>query len=263
MGQVLMNLATNARDAMPEGGRMTFATSAVVLGEEFCRQYAEVTPGDYIRLKVSDSGQGMDQHTLEHMYDPFFTTKAVGKGTGLGLSTIHGIVKSHGGHIFCSSAPGRGTSFDIYLPALAQNLADPAGEGETGPQESGAGRRILLVDDEESLRTLGTRALQTADYEVVAVSSGEEALQAYRQGPPWPDVVVLDLGMPGMGGVRCLKAMLEINPRAKVLVASGYAADAQVKDALAAGAVDYVAKPFQRGELLGKIWQLLRGDGKA
>jgi CheY-like chemotaxis protein len=252
--QVLMNLVTNARDAMPEGGRLTIETRGVVLGEEFCRRFIEVKPGDYALLTVTDTGSGMDQPTLERMYDPFFTTKEVGKGTGLGLSTVLGIVKNHGGHIFCDSAPGRGTTFNIYLPIPAQDISrsTPGGES-TRAEPHGGGRRILLVDDEQSLRALGSRALTGAGYDVLTASSGEEALNVLGQGSQPPTLVVLDLGMPGMGGLKCLRSMLELSPGLKVLIATGYAAEAQVKEALAAGAAGYVAKPFKRAELLAKI----------
>ena len=254
---VMMNLATNARDAMPEGGQLVIATKDVLLDQAFCRQYLEVPPGAYVLLSIADSGQGMDESTLERMYDPFFTTKGVGKGTGLGLSTVHGIVKSHGGHVFCQSHPGQGTTFDIYLPALLQGGQDQKVEDDPGEEESGAGRRILLVDDEATLRTVGARVLRAAGYQVLTAAGGEEAMRVFVQNGQPPDLVILDLGMPGMGGLKCLRAMLESHPLAKVLIASGYDADAQVKDALQGGAAGYVAKPFKRRELLATIRSLL------
>jgi PAS domain S-box-containing protein len=257
LDQVLMNLATNARDAMPDGGDLIIRTRNEILDEAFCRQYLEVLPGSYVLLKVADTGHGMDQRTLRHMYDPFFTTKGVGKGTGLGLSSIHGMVKSHGGYIFCQSSPDQGTTFDIYLPALKKGGAQIRPEGEPLTEAPGGDRAILLVDDEPALRDMGARVLRSAGYRVVAAISGEEALDIYRTGGQRPDLIILDLGMPGMGGIKFLDAVLKINPQVKVIIASGYDAQAQVKDALAAGAAGFVAKPFRKAELLGKIREVL------
>ena len=253
MEQILMNLATNAKDTMPEGGRLSIETSNVFLDEGFCRQHLEILPGQYVLLKVSDTGLGMDESSLEHIYDPFFTTKEVGKGTGLGLSIVHGIVKSHGGHIFCQSKPGEGTSFDIYFPA-APNLA-PASALQVEPIQEATldSQFILLVDDEEALRDLGIRILEGAGHKVFTAQSGEDALELYLTRGHQLDLVIMDLGMPGMGGVEALKAIMGINPRAKVLVASGYAAEDQVRGALAEGAAGYVAKPFTKAELLANI----------
>jgi signal transduction histidine kinase/PAS domain-containing protein len=255
--QVLMNLATNARDAMPDGGQLLIQTRDVFLDDDFCRQYLEVLLGPYVLLRVSDTGQGMDARTMENMYDPFFTTKDVGKGTGLGLSIIHGIVKSHGGHIFCQSQPGRGTTFDVCLPAISTGALAPATADEIFPDLSLGSQTVLLVDDEKVLRDLGARALEGAGYKVLAAQSGEEALEFFREGHAGLDLVIMDLGMPGMGGGRCLKAMLEINPRAKVLIASGYAADGQIEAALESGAAGYVAKPYKRADLLAKVRSVL------
>jgi len=251
--QILMNLTTNAKDTMPEGGRLSIETINVFLDEGFCRQHLGMVPGHYVLLKVADTGQGMDESSLEHIYDPFFTTKEVGKGTGLGLSIVHGIVKSHGGHIFCQSKPGEGTSFDIYFPA-APNLA-PASALQVEPIQEATldSQFILLVDDEEALRDLGIRILERAGHKVFTAQSGEDALELYITRGHQMDLVIMDLGMSGMGGLKALKAILGINPQAKVLVASGYAAEDQVKDALAAGAVGYVAKPFSKAELLANI----------
>jgi CheY-like chemotaxis protein len=258
--QILMNLATNAKDTMPGGGRLSIETSNVFLDEGFCRQHLEILPGQYVLLKVSDTGLGMDESSLEHIYDPFYTTKEVGKGTGLGLSIVHGIVKSHGGHIFCQSKPGEGTTFDIYFPA-APNLA-PASALQVEPIQEATldSQFILLVDDEEALRDLGIRILEGAGHKVFTAQSGEDALELYLTRGHQLDLVIMDLGMPGMGGVEALKAIMGINPRAKVLVASGYAAEDQVRGALAEGAAGYVAKPFTKAELLANIKLVLMKD---
>ncbi|MFH1034395.1 MAG: PAS domain S-box protein [Pseudomonadota bacterium] len=259
--QVLLNLATNARDAMPEGGRLLLETQNTTLTPEYCAQHPEMRPGPHALLLVSDSGQGMDQATREKVFDPFFTTKEVGRGTGLGLSLVYGIVKGHGGYIYCYSEPGLGTTFKVYLPAhLAQPL--PAALLEATDEEGvGGGETILLVDDEEPLRLLGARMLEAVGYQVRTAASGEEALDIFARLEPRPDLVILDLGMPGMGGKRCQERLLRLAPELKVIIASGYSANGQVKQALEAGARAFVSKPLRRRELLSRVREVLdQGD---
>lgn len=257
MEQILLNLATNAADAMPQGGRLTVETQNVTLGEEYCRLHLEAAPGDYVLLQVSDTGQGMDVQTREHIFDPFFTTKQVGKGTGLGLASVYGIVKAHGGQIYCYSEPGLGTSFKIYLPAH-QGPAAVATKPAPPPERCLTGHeRILLVDDEENLRQLGEQLLTQSGYQVTTAGSGEEALALYQASAPAFDLVVLDLGMPGMGGQRCLQALLALDPAARVVIASGYSANSQAKDSLRSGAAAFVAKPFRRVDLLDTVRSVL------
>ncbi len=258
MEQVVLNLAANARDAMPEGGRLLIESQRVMLDHDYCRRHLEVRPGAYVLLGVSDTGMGMDQATLEHIFEPFFTTKGVGAGTGLGLSSSFGIIKSHGGHIHCYSEPGAGSTFWIYLPVFQENAAVPGGEPPPPDEAILQGREtILLVDDEETLREFGQRTLESKGYRVLTAGNGEEALEIYRRRGAELDLVVLDLGMPGMGGHRALMEMLALNPRAKVIIASGYSAEGQVKVSLESGAAGYVAKPFRRVELLSTVRKLL------
>ena len=256
IGQVLMNLITNAFQAMPDGGKLSIATEHLSVRDKTCFTCGESFSGEWVVLSVSDTGKGIDQQNLERIFDPFFTTKAVGSGTGLGLSMVHGIVLSHGGHIECDSRPGQGTTFSIYLPAQPPT---PAPETLERPRSvlKGAGETILLVDDEEPLRRLGQRFLSDVGYKVLEAGNGEEALAVYRRQGGQIDLVILDLGMPGMGGRKALKEMLALDPRARVIIASGYSADGQVKDALAAGARGYVAKPFRRAEMLEKVRAVL------
>jgi CheY-like chemotaxis protein len=251
--QVLLNLATNARDAMPQGGRLVFETSNMIIDEEFSHAHLKVAPGDYVLLQVSDTGQGMNEPTKEKIFDPFFTTKAQGKGTGLGLSTVYGIVKSHGGHISCYSELGQGTNFKIYLPVFQEGGALGPREAPTREQPAGGHESILLVDDEKALLELGEAILVRAGYSVLKAQCGEDALELFKQHKDHLDLVIMDLGMPGMGGYKTLESLLEINPQAKVLIASGYTANSQVQTALQAGAVGYIAKPFGRADLLTKI----------
>jgi PAS domain S-box-containing protein len=257
LGQVLINLGANAADAMPGGGRLRVSTSAVRLDPDQARQ-RDLEPGQYVVLSVADTGEGMDPETAEKIFDPFFTTKGVGKGTGLGLSTVYGTVTRLGGRIFCSSQPGRGTAFDIYLPALKP--ARPAEEEEPPeppPAAAGQGRRVLVVDDEEPLLRLASRMLAKEGYRVVTAQSGEEALEICRERGEGLDAVVLDLGMPGMGGEACLARLGQLRPELPVVVATGYADQAERMDG--AGAAGFVGKPFRRLELVGELGRVLGG----
>ncbi len=256
--QVIMNLASNAKDAMPEGGRLIFETSLICLDQEFSRAHLEITPGWYVVLSVTDTGQGMDKETLNQIYDPFFTTKDIGKGTGLGLASVYGTVKENHGHITCYSEPGRGTTFKIYLPSMRQE----ASAVEECPPDSfheiqGGKETLLVVDDEESLRDIARSALQDAGYQVLEAASGEEALSVYGKKSRDIDLVILDIGMPGMGGHQCLKQLMEIRPGAKIIIASGYSKNGTIKSAFDEGAKGYVAKPFGRAELMKAVRQVL------
>jgi PAS domain S-box-containing protein len=257
MEQVLLNLASNAKDAMPRGGRLVIRTRNVTLDREFAAGHLGAPPGEYARLTVSDSGEGMDQEVLEHIFEPFYTSKEVGKGTGLGLASAYGIIIGHDGYITCSSEPGVGTTFDIYLPILQSGGEPGAGRRAKVEDVEGGSETILLVDDEEALRGIGSRTLRSKGYQVITASSGEEALAIYRENGRQVDLVIMDLGMPGMGGHQALKQILSLEPDARVIIASGYSADDQVKAALNAGGRGYVAKPFSRAELLGTVRSLL------
>ena len=259
--QVLLNLGANARDAMPQGGSLVIETQNVVLDQAGSRDHVVERPGSFVLLKVSDTGQGMDPKALEHIFDPFYTTKAVGEGTGLGLSTTYGIIKSHGGGIECTSAPGRGTSFSIYLPAR-QEAAD-ALETSVAPPASGrargTGQVILVVDDESQIVSTVSEALVQSGFAVLSASSGEEALKVYGENQARVALVVLDLGMPGMGGKACLRELRRINPQARVLVASGYATDTQAQEVLREGASAFLPKPYRLDQLLDAVGQIFRG----
>ncbi|MCB2187445.1 MAG: PAS domain S-box protein [Deltaproteobacteria bacterium] len=256
--QILFNLASNAQDALPEGGRLVFRTGQITLGPDDPRRRREVAPGTYVLLEVEDNGLGMDEKTLAHVFEPFFTTKEVGKGTGLGLSSAYGIVKSHGGYLGCASQPGRGTTFTIYLPAMAENgLGHHAPAGCSPTDLLGGSETILLVDDEAPLREIGARVLASLGYRVLTAASGEEAVARYQLEGSDIDLVIMDMGMPGIGGHKALKAILEANPRAKVMIVSGYAAGDQIKEALEAGGSGYVAKPFKLSDLLATVRSVL------
>ncbi len=257
--QVLVNLAVNAKDAMAEGGKLLIETQSVTLDQEFCRRYAEVKPGDYVLFSISDTGHGMGKETLEHIFDPFYTTKEVGKGTGLGLSIVYGIIKNHEGYITCYSRPEVGTTFRIYLPTIEPE-AVPV-DVLTAPEPEGLARggneTILLVDDEEFIRELGVDVLGRAGYTVLTANNGENALELYRQERARIDLVILDLIMPGMGGSKCLEELLTIDPHTRVLIASGYSPDGPTKGALDSGAKGFVSKPYDTNQLLQLIREIL------
>jgi CheY-like chemotaxis protein len=253
--QVLLNLASNAADAMPEGGRLEIATAAGPEGEP-PPPGLEGAPGRLVRLEVTDTGQGMDRAVCERIFDPFFTTKDPGRGTGLGLATVYGIVKAHGAHIACASQPGRGSRFTITLPAQGQ-APQKAPAAKAGPGLPAGSETVLLVDDEPTLLNLGAAMLRRAGYRPLTARRGEEALELCRSRPGEVELVVLDLSMPGMGGQQCLEELRRLRPGLPVLIASGYLSDHKVHEALAAGASDFVAKPFTRAELLRKVRELL------
>ena len=254
--QVLLNLGTNAADAMAGVGKLVIRTENVSLDEEYAVRYLGVQPGKYILLTVIDSGKGMDKETLKHIFEPFFTTKGTGKGTGLGLASVFGIVKNHGGHITCYSEIGCGTEFKIYLPASEQSLTHDPGQFVAEPITGGS-ETILLVDDEEFIRELTQEALMMFSYTVLTAASGEEALEVYTKAPGEIDLVLMDLGMPGMGGFKCLQEILRLDSSAKVIIASGYSLDGQIQKSIDVGAIGYIGKPYQINKLLKKVREAL------
>ncbi len=253
--QVILNLAINAQHAMPQGGTLTFETENVTLDEEYCRTHLKAEPGEYVVLSVSDTGHGMGKEVLEHIFEPFFTTKGAGEGTGLGLAMVYGIITSHGGRIQCYSEPGLGTTFKIYLPAIAQEKES----ARAAPEDNikGGTETILLVDDEEFIRDLGKRILSRAGYKILTADTGRQALEVYRQQSQRISMVILDLVMPQMGGKECLDELLKIDPNATVLVASGFSANGPVKDSIEAGARGFVQKPYKVTQFLQTVRAVL------
>ena len=260
--QVLLNLGSNAADAMPDGGILVFETSNVYLDEEFTRNYLEAKTGHYVLLTVTDTGCGMARETVEHIFEPFFTTKGIGKGTGLGLASVFGVVKSHSGYIKCYSEVGQGTCFKIYLPAMDREVdQDEYAEEILEVPSEGGTETILIVDDEAPIRDFSTTMLTKYGYRVLSASSGEKALQMYADHQDI-GLVILDLGMPGIGGKACLSELLSRNPSAKVVIASGYSMNGQFKEILNLGASGFVAKPFNMSDLLKTIRRVLDQDGR-
>ncbi len=258
--QIMMNLAVNARDAMPDGGRLVIETEDIVLDQAYCSGHIEATPGPYVLVSVSDTGMGMDKKTMERIFEPFYTTKAPGKGTGLGLAMVYGIVKQHGGYIICYSEPGMGTTFKIYFPAL---VSDAVSEKLTGSLEAQGGTEtILLVDDEENVRNVGTDLLQGAGYSVITAVNAKEALELFKNKHGSIALVILDLIMPEMSGKECLEKLLEIDSNVKVLMCSGYSPNGAAKAAIDTGAKGFISKPYNSNEMLVQIRKIL-GPTKA
>ncbi|MBM4329559.1 MAG: response regulator, partial [Deltaproteobacteria bacterium] len=220
------------------------------------RTLLEAKPGEYVLLSVSDTGHGMDRETLSHIFEPFYTTKEAGKGTGLGLATVHGIISQHGGQIVCYSEPGQGTTFKIYLPALTAER-DREETAALKAMPGGGAETILLVDDEEPVRDLGKKILERAGYTVLTATNGKEALEAYKKEGDNISLVILDLIMPEMGGKQCLEELLKFDPQAKVLIASGFAANGQAKETIEIGAVGFVDKPYRMKAMLQAVREVL------
>jgi len=259
--QVLLNLASNARDAMPEGGLLTLSTAKLSVRAIDPPRHPAMTPGNYVLLRVADTGQGMDPDTMQRCFDPFFTTKEVGKGTGLGLSTVYGIVEAHNGVINCDSAPGKGARFNIYLPVEAAPAAAPVPQPAAPTPAPTGGGVILVVDDEPAIRGSLAEYLSELGYEVLQAGSGEEALKVYSNHRDRTRAVILDLSMPGMGGKACLRLLREVDPKARVLVASGYGGADIAQEMEQLGAAGFIAKPFRLAELERALAGL--GSGQA
>ncbi len=253
--QVVMNLAVNARDAMPDGGKLVIETRNVHLDEHYCKTHLGTKPGDYVVLAVSDTGRGMDKDQVKHIFEPFFTTKEAGKGTGLGLSIVYGIVRNHGGNIMCYSEPGQGTTFKIYLPAIAKHRA--GGRLADKDEPVGGHETLLLIDDEEPIRRLGAEILSRFGYTVLTADNGREGLQQYKKRQKEISLTILDLIMPEMSGRDCLREILKVNPSAKILVASGYAANGHIDKALEEGAIASIQKPYEAKTFLELVRHVL------
>jgi CheY-like chemotaxis protein len=241
--QIIMNLVVNARDAMPQGGRLTIETANVDLDEDYVRKHAQVSAGPYVMLAISDNGIGMDSKTQARIFEPFFTTKGVSKGTGLGLSTVYGIVKQSNGFIWVYSEPGRGTTFKIYFPRAEGEIAPAATEIKSESEFRGS-ETVLVVEDEVAVRALACRILQDRGYSVLEAANGMEGLRIAEEHAGDISLVITDVVMPGLGGRELVSQLEAVRPGIKALYISGYTDDAIVRHGILDPDVAFLQKPF-------------------
>jgi PAS domain S-box-containing protein len=249
--QILVNLVVNARDAMPNGGTITIATTTATFDAQDAADHFEAAPGSYVQLAVSDTGTGMDRETREHIFEPFFTTKEVGRGTGLGLATIYGIVRQLGGHIWLYSEPGQGSTFKLYFPqheAPVEEASPPV----HAPASSRTGT-IMIVEDEDSVREMTTRLLERAGYRVVSVADGVAALTQIAEGSHDIDVVVTDVVLPRMSGVRLAERLIETYPSIGLVLISGFLAETLDLSFVIGQGARFVSKPIASREFLAVV----------
>jgi two-component system cell cycle sensor histidine kinase/response regulator CckA len=256
--QVLMNLAVNARDAMPKGGTLAIRTSLMVI-DETSRAQPDVEQGEYAVLTVSDSGTGIPPEVRAHLFEPFFTTKERGKGTGLGLATVYGIVKESGGHIWCLSRQGRGTTFSIYLPRTKEEGRKPA-IAEAEPEHYRGNETVLLVEDEDSVRQIVRTVLEQNGYTVLECRNGAEALGTFARDPEGVDLLITDMVLPGMSGMEIAEAINRKRPGVGIMVMSGYGdSEAGMLGGLSAPGL-FIQKPFRSETLLRNVRKVLKRE---
>jgi PAS domain S-box-containing protein len=254
--QVIMNLVVNAKDAMPDGGKLCIRTASVTLDDSYRPENTLIKNGPYVMISVSDSGHGMDRETQARIFEPFFTTKEQGKGTGLGLSTVYGIIKQSGGYVFVQSEPGSGTAFTIYLPRV-EGTSDPRGETPASQSTIGGSETVLLVEDEDSVRQLVRETLQSRGYRVLEAHNGSAALALAASHPEQIHLVITDVVMPGLSGHELIERLLPTRPSMKVLYLSGYAQDAFPASLAAEGQKAFLQKPFTLQSLAVKVREVL------
>jgi nitrogen-specific signal transduction histidine kinase len=255
--QVILNLAVNARDAMPSGGKLILETENVDLDQGYARAHVGVTPGPYVMFSMTDTGCGMSPEVKEHIFEPFFTTKEKGKGTGLGLSTVYGIVKQSGGNIWAYSEPDRGATFKIYLPRVDEPLKEIR-ERVLSEEIPRGSETILAVEDEEKVRKLAVQILKSQGYTVLEASHGEEAMKVAKEhGGDGIHLLLTDVVMPGMSGSELAKSLGLLLPKMKVLYMSGYTDNAIVHHGVLEEGVNYIQKPFTVDALARKVREVL------
>jgi CheY-like chemotaxis protein len=254
--QVFLNLCVNARDAMPEGGTLTIGAENAELDEEAAAKQPEAKPGSYVCLRVSDTGCGMPPQVIEKIFDPFFTTKEPGKGTGLGLSTVAGIVKSHGGFLLVESTPGSGTLFRIFLPAAPKAQAEREEKRSDGPPR-GRGERILVVDDEPSIREAAIRTLEAHGYKAYTAEDGTDALALFFQRRSEIQLVLTDIEMDLMDGVALVSALKRLEPQVRVIASTGQGDSAKRMALKQMGVGVYLDKPYTADQLLYTVNHVL------
>lgn len=257
--QILMNLAVNAKHAMPQGGKIIFETSNTELDSKYCRMHPDVEPGQYILLSVTDTGCGMDEETQSRIFEPFFTTRTPDKGTGLGLAMVYGIVQKHEGHLICYSEKGEGTIFKIYLPVFQGDAQASTAAPDKDEPVVGGDEVIMLVDDIANIRHLTKKMLSRAGYTVLLAADGQHALEVHKEEEIKIDCVILDLNMPIMGGLECLDVLRQRDAELPVLLASGFARTEESEKRLD-DFTEYINKPYHEKEFLRKIRAMLDKD---
>jgi CheY-like chemotaxis protein len=256
--QVVMNLAINARDAMPSGGRLTIEAQNVEIGSDVPQQPSVVAPGKYVMLAVTDNGCGMNEETRAHIFEPFFTTKEKGKGTGLGLATVYGIVKQSGGYIWVYSEPGVGTTFKIYLPRIDEDEARTGVDGDATLCALPRGSEVvLLVEDEKGVRELTREYLETSGYSVVEAGDGYSALELARAHEGPIHALITDVVMPGLSGRELSEQMAKLRPGIKVLYMSGYTDQSAFRNGILHKGAELLQKPFGMSTLASKLKEIL------
>jgi len=253
--QILINLAVNARDAMPDGGQLTIETVNTVLDDASCEKNIDCIPGQYVRLSFSDNGVGMDKETLPHIFEPFFTTKDVGKGTGLGLATVYGIVKQNSGFVNVYSEPAHGTTFSIYLPRTTEEQ-DIKGEPEEELKITGT-ENILLVEDDAMVLQITRGILESLGYTVTSIEKPIDAIEYCRDPDACIDLVISDVVMPGISGKELRHKVLEIRPDINMIFMSGYTADVIAHHGVLEEGVQFIQKPFTIKSLAAKVREAL------
>jgi signal transduction histidine kinase len=254
--QVIMNLVINARDAMPQGGKLTLETAKIFLDEAYCRLHVDITPGPYVLLAISDTGMGMDPETQARIFEPFFTTKGKEKGTGLGLATVHGIIRQSEGFIWVYSEPGRGTTFKIYLPE-AQEKVEERGL-VSAPSASWQGQEtILIVEDEELVRRVARRILQHYGYTILEAGTGKEALIIGEQYPGPIHLLLTDVMMPEMGGKELVDHWKDQHPETRVIFTSGYTENAIAHNGNLDQDIHFIQKPYRPNTLARMVREVL------
>lgn len=251
--QVFMNLCVNARDAMPDGGRLSISAENLMIDQNYARMHLDAQVGAYVMVTITDTGVGMPPEILDRIFDPFFTTKEIGKGTGLGLSTVMGIVKSHGGFVNVYSEVGKGTRFNVYLPATDTDEKEETTNSEVA---FGQGELILVVDDEVAIQEITKTTLETYNYRVMVANDGVEAIALYAEHKHEISVVLLDLMMPSLDSATTIRTLCKLNPQIQIIAMSGLATNESVTRTMGEGVQAFLAKPFTASELLHLLSRL-------
>jgi two-component system, cell cycle sensor histidine kinase and response regulator CckA len=254
--QVIMNLVINARDAMPRGGSLTIETQNVYLEDDYISQHIEISPGAFVRMTVTDTGDGMDELTRRRVFEPFFTTKEIGKGTGLGLSTVYGIVKQSGGDIMVYSEIGHGTTFKVYLPSVDQSVEQPQWVADRDHQYAGT-ETILLVEDDDVVRRLVCEVLTSNGYRILEAKSGKAALSICRSHAGVIHLLLTDVIMPAMGGRELKDKVTNLCPDVKILFMSGYTDDSVANRGIYDADFAFIEKPFTPDGLARRVREVL------